>query len=223
MNSADRPEPSAGALRRALLASAVRRVMVAGAAAGPPAGALGALPAGSAPDLSAEAAGKPPAGNPESRRRGPGEPPAGQSPRRAPSAEQIAYATSVNSVSVSILRLSDIVRHNRHATRSGVPAARGLAGPGSGQPGSGQPGSGQPGSGEAFLEGAHGAALCGRRGATGLLPRRPALPISRPAPRPLYRRGWHAAGRHAIYVKIASPGDRESCTAKAYSHFPAIC
>lgn len=121
MNSAARPRSSAGALRRVLLASAVRRVMVAGAAEEPPAGHSENCSAGSAGKLPAGPAGELSAGHSESRH-------AAVTASAPASAGQITYATSVNYVSVSIMRVSGIVRHNSHGTRSGVPAARDLAG-----------------------------------------------------------------------------------------------
>jgi hypothetical protein len=213
MNSADQPRSSAGALRRALLASAVRRVMVTGVSRRAVGRGSRKRPAGAAGDLSAALS--------KSRRRGTrgtvgwalGEPPTGQSGNRRrgsrrvvpASAGQPTYATSVNSVRVSILCASDIVRHNSHGTRSRVPAA---------------PGPAAPGLARRFWRGERRGAMRTARGYRPL-PRRPALPI--PAVPPLRRRGRRTAGRHAIYVKIASPGGRASCTAKSYSYFPAIC
>jgi hypothetical protein len=144
------------------------------------------------------ALGEPPAGHSGNRRRG--------TRRVVPaSAGQTTYATSVNSVWVSILRASDIVRHNSHGTRSRVPAARGLA---------------APGLARRFWRGERRGAMRTARGDRPL-PRRPAIPTSRPPPRG--RRDRRTAGRVAIYVKIALPGSRESCIAKSYSYFPAIC
>jgi hypothetical protein len=85
MNSADQPRSSAGALRRALLASAVRRVMVTGVSRRAVGRGSRKRPAGVAGDLSAAlwksrrrgtrgtaggALGEPPAGHSENRRRG---------------------------------------------------------------------------------------------------------------------------------------------------------